>query len=105
MALAMRRVTCTMIGLKQLGIMWLQIMVRLVAPMARAASTNSTSRTVITAPRTTRAKIGTEEAASAKARLRVLAPRAATITMANNVMGIASKMSVIRMITLSTFPP
>lgn len=73
--------------------------------MARAASTYSMSRTLSTALRTIRAKVGTQEMARAITRLTMLAPRAATMTMAISIMGTARNTSHRRMITLSTAPP
>ena len=101
----MRSVTCTMMGAMQLGRMCRRMMVECFAPMALAASMYSTSRTVSTALRTTRANRGTEAIPRAMMRLTVLVPSAATITMANMVIGMAMTTSIKRMITLSTTPP
>ena len=53
-------------------------------PAALAASTNSRSLTVITAARTTRAMLGILGMVIAIRRFIILAPRAATIAIANN---------------------
>ena len=89
----------------QLGRTWLRMILAFFAPMALAASMYSESRTVRTAPRTIREKPGTLEIVRAIIRFRLLAPKAATMVMANRMLGIASRMSMQRMITMSSLPP
>ena len=73
--------------------------------MARAASMYSASRTVSTAPRTIREKPGTLETVNAMIKFTLLAPRAATMVMASRMLGMANRMSMQRMITMSILPP
>ena len=75
------------------------------APMAPAASMYSTSRTVRTELLTILAKVGTADRDSEIIRFVVLAPKAATMTMAKSVMGMARKISVILIIISSRSPP
>ena len=59
----------------------------------------------MTAPRTTRENVGIEDTACAMTRFGMEFPRDATIQIASSVPGIARKMSMIRMMIMSVFPP
>ena len=68
-------------------------------------STNSLSLTDMTAALVTLENDAMPETPNAIRRFTILAPSAATIAMAKRINGHAMKTSMIRMITLSTFPP
>ena len=66
---------------------------------------NSWSFTVSTAARTVRAKEGIYDMAMASSTLNRLVPRAATMAVASSMEGMASRMSMARMMTASTVLP
>jgi len=74
-------------------------------PTARAASTKSCLRSARTEPRSSRAKIGTFVTPTAIMMWKRLGPSIATIPIAISSPGIASMMSMQRMITESTKRP
>src|SRR5690625_2165516 len=79
---ASERVTWTMIGPIELGMMCRNMTRPCLEPAAMAALTKSISRTLITAERTMRAKIGTLEIPTAIITFVMPGPRAATIASA-----------------------
>ena len=104
-ALATLSVAWTISGAQQFGRICSTMMRKSLAPMARAASTNSISLTESTEARSKRANRGTEEMPTAIIRLNRPGPSAAAIAMASSVEGTASCTSIRRMIRLSSLPP
>ena len=102
MAPAMASVACTIREEIELGRMWWTMIRQLLAPMARAASTNSCSRVDITAARTTRANFGVEDRPTASIRLNKLEPSAVTMHMASSIWGMAMNRSIQRIMILSS---
>jgi hypothetical protein len=75
------------------------------APIARAASMNSWSLTVMTEARATLAKAGTVTAPTDIIKINIFAPNAVDMHMASSMAGIEEKISVVRIIMLSVSPP
>ena len=85
MAPAIASVACTISAEMELGRMWCRMMRVLLAPMARAASTNSCSRVASTEARTTRANFGVDDSPTASIRLKRLEPSADTMHIASSI--------------------
>ena len=92
-------------GAMAFGMIYLKMISPSWQPMARAASMNSWSFTVSTEARTVLAKDGMWDMAMAMSTLTRLVPRAATMAVASSMEGIASRMSIARIITASTVFP
>ena len=75
------------------------------APSARAARTYSVSFSASTVARTIRATVGVPQMPTATVVFTAPGPSAATIAIASNRYGKASRISTPRMITASTQPP
>src|SRR5882757_609941 len=75
------------------------------APTARAAWTNSRSRTVMTTPRTTRPVVGHTNTPRATISIHTLGPKMPASTMTTTMLGKDRKMSAVRMIIMSIQPP
>ncbi len=87
------------------GRMWEPRISRFGTPIDRAARTKSLSRWPRIEPRISRVKIGICVTPTATMIWNRPGPSIATIPIASSRPGIASMMSVKRMITLSTIPP
>ncbi len=98
-------VPCTNTGVRTLGRMWRQMMVRFFTPMPRAASMNERSRSEIVWARTRRVYQGHQVKAIANIALMKFGPRAAAMAIASSSGGNARKTSVTRMMTSSIQPP
>ena len=104
-AVASASVPCTITGEIAFGRMCEDRIVRRGTPIERAARTKSFSRWARIEPRIRRAKIGTCVTPTAIMIWKRPGPSIATIPIASRKPGIASMMSVRRMITLSIAPP
>ena len=98
-------VTCTIMGAKALGSTYFHIIRPSDAPVARAASTYSVSRTVITDDLVTLANAAIFPRAIANTSTVILFPKAATMDIPRRRFGTAIKISTIRIRTLSRIPP
>ena len=104
-AVASASVPCTITGEIAFGRMCEERIRRRGTPTDRAARTKSFSRCARIDPRRRRAKIGICVTPTAIMICTRPGPSAATIPIASSSPGIASMMSISRMITLSTAPP
>ena len=104
-AVASASVACTITGEIAFGRMCEARIERCGTPTERAASTKSLSRWARIEPRISRAKIGICVTPTAIMIWKMPGPSIATIPIASSRPGIASMMSIRRMITLSTTPP
>ena len=92
-------------GLSELGMICFTMILKLLAPHARAASMNSCPTSVTTEERTRRAYVAMEEKDSAISRLVRFAPNAATTAIASRIDGMLEMMSMQRMMIKSRFFP
>ncbi len=104
-AVARASVAATMIGEIAFGRMWEKRIFRRGTPIARAARTKSLPFCPSTDPRKSRAKIGTFTTPIAIITEKRPGPNIAAIPIAMSSPGIESMMSMLRMITVSVFPP
>ena len=99
------RVANTTMTPRVLGVRWRNTIRAGLAPMARAAVTNSACRRPITCPRTTRHRVSQLSRATAKNRLNTLRPNSAMRMITTSRYGSPNRISTPRMMTVSSRPP